>query len=81
MKTLPRCESMENTLNVNRKLPKGKRALIKVCTRAKQSLSLKPLQGALNYFNGKPMHCTTTLNYLGNACRTEMIFQAAMISI
>lgn len=42
---------------------------------------LEFLQGALNYFNGNPMPCTTALNCLENAHRTELLLQTAVKNV
>lgn len=51
MKTLPFYESQKNTLNVNRKLPKGKKCPNQMVNKGKAKSVLEFLQGALNYFN------------------------------
>lgn len=73
MKTLPFSGSQENTLNVKRKLPQGKKCPNQMVDKGKAKSVLEFLQGALNYFNSSPMHCTTTPNYSANACRMEML--------
>lgn len=51
MKTLPFYESQKNTLNVNRKLPKGKKCPNQMVNKGKAKSVLEFLQGALNFFN------------------------------
>lgn len=82
MKTLSSCESKETALNVNRKLPKGKKKKPDPrVNKGKEKSVLEFLQGALNYFNGNPMPCTTALNCLENACRMELLLQTAVKNV